>query len=251
MCELFSHLKLAITVDKTKSVLFKTPQSNINLADGCIQIRGLPIHFSRDAECLGVTLSSDTKWNEHFRVASRKCYAVIASLARLKQLGYDRNFLLWLYDALLVPVLSYGISVRGSTYRNVVNRFQVIQNDAIRTIMNYPRKKSVRAIHKQKSILDVKGLADFRVAVLMYKHYTGRFRLDFINAEPLLDSGYNLRSNRIGLLHGPAVGTALRGQSPSVHFVRIWNALPSELKTVPTTALFKKGVKEYLVSTIS
>ena len=85
----------------------------------------------------------------------------------------------------------------------------------------------------------------------MYKHYTGRYKLDFIDAEPPLDTGYNLRSNRNGLLYMPVVGTVLRSQSPAVHFVRVWNALPSDLKMVATTALFKKGAKEYLVSTLS
>jgi hypothetical protein len=56
----------------------------------------------------------------------------------------------------------------GSTYQNVLGKFQVIQNDAIRTILGLRRDQSVRHVFIQEKILNVSNIFDFNVGVLMY-----------------------------------------------------------------------------------
>ncbi|HXB13244.1 MAG TPA: reverse transcriptase family protein [Bacteroidia bacterium] len=245
---LFTRLRLAINVSKTKCLLFKTAQCKIIIPDGSIKMNNNPIIFSDETECLGITFSNDIKWKAHLKSVSKKCYAVISSLARLRQIGYERDFLFVVYKSLFVPVISYGISVWGSSYDMVIRKFQTIQNDALRAIMGSSRCTSVRSIFKQYNILNIKNLSHQQISLLMYKHTLGVIQLDFIEATPVQESRYRLRSCQTGLIHTERVKSVLREQSPSIKFVTVWNSLPPTLKSSTTIASFKKNLVQYLVN---
>lgn len=68
-----------------------------------------------------------------------------------------------MYRAVFEPILSCGISVWGNTYKNVLHKFQTIQNDAMRTILGLPRIASVRFIFKQEGIFNVEQLCYYKV----------------------------------------------------------------------------------------
>ena len=73
------------------------------------------------------------------------------------------------YKALLLPLLSYCLSLWGSGHDNAVEKTRVIQNDAIRAVLRISRSESVG---KQFGILDILALDELReiaTAVLSYK----------------------------------------------------------------------------------
>lgn len=182
---------------------------------------------------------------------SGKCYAVVQTLARLRQLGCHRDFIFSIYRSLFEPVLFYGVSVWGSTYENVLNRFQVIQNDAIRAILGWRRDSSVSHVFKLNGLLNVHKIAQYNAGILMFKHIQGKIKLDFIPEQPPeREVNMTLRSQRGSVLLIPQRSkSVMRDQSPGHYFVRVWNSLPAEAKAVKTLAQFKEILKSTLLNT--
>ena len=61
--------------------------------------------------CLGLILHERLCYGEHIRGVTSKCYAVIATIRRLRAIGLPRDGLILVYKALLVPLLTYCISI--------------------------------------------------------------------------------------------------------------------------------------------
>ena len=78
---------------------------------------------------LGVILASSLKWNKHVAHVSLKNSRVIGVLYRLKHV-FPREVLLTLYNALILPHLSYCILVWGSRIDDN-HRLPLLQKKAI------------------------------------------------------------------------------------------------------------------------
>lgn len=245
--ELFAGLKLSINTKKTKCLLFRTRQCKIVFPMDCIKVCDEKVELAETAECLGITFSKNIKWQEHINTVTTKCYAAICTIARLRQSGLPREALFTVYRALFEPVLAYGVAVWGSTYQNVIDKFQVIQNDAVRAVLSIQRRKSVRMAYKQFGLLDVRSLATYQVALIMYKHLNGICPLQFMEILPSNPIKYDLRGTRRPLRTKRAISVVCE-HSPSVYFTVVWNSLPTEIRSIQSIVKFKHMLKEHLLS---
>ena len=59
---------------------------------------------------------SATEWDRHIEAIAPKCYAVIASLRLLRQVGIPLRGLLAVYNSLVIPLLTYAFAVWGGGY---------------------------------------------------------------------------------------------------------------------------------------
>ena len=119
----FSRLGFAVILSKTCLMLFKPVQRGIEV--GPMTICGSKIPLSSSAVCLGVTLNAGFKWDDHLDTLSGKCYAVIASLRRLRQCRAPRSVLLMSYRSLFEPILSYCVLVWGGGNRETTRRARI------------------------------------------------------------------------------------------------------------------------------
>lgn len=244
---LFKSFFLAVNVAKTQIIIFKSHCSKIHVPADAIQVEGTPIAISNTATCLGLAFSADVKWKMHFSVVARKCYGVIAMLARLRQLGHRLSLLLTLYLTLFEPVLFYGASVWGMTYNNVINRFQVIQNDALRAIFGLRRRYSVRFVFKQHRILPVLQAVKYRIAISMFKRLNESSSAGSLSVSLAPSNSYQLRSASSGSIAQPFCRSTLRQQSPEISGPIIWNALPDDLKNCKKIGEFREKLITFLL----
>lgn len=245
---LFSSVKLSINPSKTKLILFKTPGSRVYIEAGALTMNGTRLDPVETCSCLGLVLSSDIKWKEHYLSVLLKCYGIITMLGRLKQLGFKLDLLKTVYSALFEPVLFYGASVWGTTYSNVVNRFQVLQNDALRAIYGLPRYQSVRFVFKQQRILSVASVVKYRVATLLFKSLKATDGKVYSSEQPEPDRLSTLRSATKTFIKPCSYRSVLREQSPNIAGCRIWNALPETIKSCTTLRQFKIKLFDYLLA---
>lgn len=248
---LFRSRLLAINAGKTRLVVFKSVHCRIHIPKDSFVIENTVLEVFSETDCLGLRLSSNLKWKKHCHVVSQKCYAVIIMLSRLKQLGHGLEFLLSVYRALFEPVLFYSVSVWGSTFSNIVSKFQIIQNDALRAICGVKRRSSVQFVFRQHNILPVVSVMKYKVGVLMYKKLHGNNALDFIRIEPKTEGHYVLRMRREHDVDVQFSRTVFREHGPEIAFARIWNTFPEDVKHCKTLSEFKKKAKDYLIASKS
>ena len=107
-----SSNKLSLNVKKTKFMVFHTPQRKVNYPT--LKLNNVNI-IERVSQFnfLGVILALSLKWEKHVAHVSLKNSRVIGVLYRLKHV-FPREVLLTLYNALILPHLSYCILVWDS-----------------------------------------------------------------------------------------------------------------------------------------
>lgn len=244
---LFRRFLLKVNSSKTKILVFRTPQCVLRIQEKSFLMDGSPLPMASVIECLGLRFSTDLKWRNHLINTSKKCYAVMAVLVRLKLLGYRCHTLLMMYKVLFEPVLFYVAMVWGITYNNVINKFQIIQNDALRAIYGLPRHRSVRFVYKQFKILRVRSVVQYKIAVWLFKQKLSKQHFDFMPRERLGEYTGKLRSASQVMVverHHSTLGR----HRPEVAFANVWNSLPAELKASTSITHFKQGLREHLLN---
>lgn len=244
---LFREFMLAINISKTKLIFFKSVHCRIELPQKAIIMNEIALETSSSSEVLGLTFSADLKWMGHYAAASRKCYGMVTTLARLKQLGHSTSLLIKIYKALFEPILFYGIPIWGTTHSNVLQKFQVLQNDALRAIYKLKRHQSARGVFAQENLLTVASMAKYKICLLMFKKYAGRMELD-VDCLPMPSGqSYSLRSESERRVLQPFCRSVIRQQGPKISFVKTWNSLPLSIKTSSTITKFKDSLYKYLL----
>ena len=94
-----------------------------------------------------LVLHENLRWDDHVDHITPKCYAAIASLRRLRDVGIPISGLLTVYKALFIPLLTYGITIRGNGYDAITLVARVLQNDAVRAMVGMRRKESVSHLY--------------------------------------------------------------------------------------------------------
>lgn len=249
VCTFIKHLydafKLSINVSKTKCILFKQNRTSIFIDDGDIKMDGVRLELSDNTVCLGLTMASNASWSDHYDEISGKCYGVISTLSRLKCIGFKEAYLVSMYKALFEPLFMYGVEVWGYETQTVLNKFQVLQNQALRAISGIPRDSSVEKFRVKHELLNVHQMCLYKSACLCFKIFNGNTTVDFIRPTIRHNDVYNLRSNNRNLLVNPVPHTAFSERAPSYQFQKIWNDLPLEIRDIEKYESFKKALFRY------
>lgn len=200
--------------------------------------------MSSNVTCLGVTLHEHMKWDAHLNALTPKCYTVISSLRRLREVGIPEDGLLAAYRALFEPVLGYCISIWGGGYATVMDRAQVMQNDALRAITGRRRRDSVRDLFATYHLLNVENLCRYRQTVMAFKMLRGTIPADIAFPLQTVHSRATRRGNDLGV---PNFRRESSRQALAYRLPLNWNLLPSEIRALNSAASFTSKLKGYLV----
>jgi len=217
----FTANNLQLNKEKTNILTFYTRRNN--------EITGKTMNF------LGVTLSETLMWTEHISLLKKKlanslyCLKVVS-----KHLPSDetRN----VYFAYFHSMATYGIIIWG-----VSNEIETIfkqQKKAIRTLASLHYKESCRTHFKKLNILTVPSC--FILACLEYAYS----RKDTI--EKNLDThNYNTRFQNEMLI--PYHRTNKSQNNFRYMSIKLYNALPTNLKQINNARIFKSEAKKMLI----
>ena len=101
--------KLAVNVDKTKSMLFHKRRPVIPIQ---FSMNNRVIDVVQHFNYLGIMLDADMSWKTHVAMVRNKLSRINGVLHRLKYI-YPQNVLITLYKSLFVPHINYGSLVWG------------------------------------------------------------------------------------------------------------------------------------------
>lgn len=146
----FHKWKIAINVDKTKTILFENISRN-NRDKQKIILRNTPLPWSETAKYLGIELDRNLTFGQHiqkslkkFREMKTKLYPLIAKNSELS----TKNKLL-LYNSQLRPLITYGCPVWAYAAKTHIKTLCRAQNGVIRQILNIPWYIYNRHIYKE------------------------------------------------------------------------------------------------------
>ena len=155
--------KLAVNVDKTKSMLFhkRRPVTPIQFS-----MNNRIIDVVQYLNYLGIMLDADMSWKTHVAMVRNKLSRINGILHRLKYI-YPQSILITLYKSLFVPHINYGSLLWG----HAGGALDKIQKKAVRTITYSNYIAHSEPLLKELNLLKVKDLFELKILKFLFKLY--------------------------------------------------------------------------------
>lgn len=229
----FQSNKLYLNIQKTSFLAF-TPGFGGMTESNLIRINGVSVPQTSNIKFLGLHLDNSLNWETHITNLSSKLASVCFGLYRLKDI-VSREILLSYYYAYFQSKISYAILFWGASSFSKVILLQ--QKTAVRNIVGVRRRVSCRPYFKHLKILTLASLYIFEIAM-----YVRRNKAHF-----KINKHYHDYHTRYGNhLATPMHRLVTFERSPQFMGVKIYNAIPNNLKQITCDKIFGLKLKEYL-----
>ncbi|GFW38517.1 probable RNA-directed DNA polymerase from transposon X-element [Trichonephila clavipes] len=147
--------RISINTEKSKAIIFKKGQYRRKPPP--LKLFQNPISWNNQVEYLGVTLDSKLTFIHHLKKITCKFKRSLASLHpllnRKSKLSLNKKRVI--YIQYLQPILTYACQIWGIAAETHLNKLQILQNKALRTILDAPVYVPRRYLHKELKILPI------------------------------------------------------------------------------------------------
>lgn len=189
----FRANKLALNINKTNYMIFSQNRTNHN---NKLIIDNTELQQVDELKFLGIYMDSSLTWAKHINYVANKLTSGLYALNILKN-NIPSNSLTMIYRSLIHCHLIYGCLLWGNAYKKYLNKLNVGQRKAIRTVCKANYQSSANPLFKTKNILKLEHIYIYQVCQYMHRMNTG------LLPSPLLDTfvkrndvhAYNTRHN--------------------------------------------------------
>lgn len=128
--------------------------ANLNL-----KIYKSPIQRNKSSTFLGLVIDEKLNFQEHFQMIKKKCVdrLNIIKITAHKSWNLSQTTLITMYKSLVGSIFEYPAILLPHLSANILNSLQIIQNNALRTILKKPRETPIISLHELGSIKLVKN----------------------------------------------------------------------------------------------
>ena len=229
--------KTEIIIYGTKSQLAKVNIKSVKNGDTNMKCVG-------NVRDLGVIMENNLSFNKHIK----KCQTANIQLRNLKCI---RRYLTKestevLVNGLVHSHLDFCNGLFTNNLEYLIEKLQMVQNNAARIVINKPYVQSVSEMLKSLHWLPIRARIEYKALVQMYRVINGTAPLYIHSLFYQVRGHYRLRSSDNYSFAIPRTRTRLSDRSVSCAGPRWWNSLPKELECVQSESTFKKKLKTFL-----
>jgi len=241
--------KLSLNISKTNYVIFHTQQKSIPNHVEPLILNNSIINKVDYVKFLGVYIDKWLNWKTHVTHKSKQILKVLAILTRLKY-TLPTEILRTIYNSLILPHLSYGISAWGNVQSKELKRLNILQKKAVRHILNKRYNSHTAPLFKKLNILTVHDICLSNCCKLYFKSQNNKLRPYFQQQLRTNRQIHSYTTRQYDNIHYTNIRTNIEKQSLNYKISVTWNELPHHIRTnlniSPYT--FSSNVKKYLVS---
>ena len=149
-----------------------------------------------------------------------------------------------MYNTLAYPYLVYCIALWGNSYNLHLNTVIRAQKRLVRIMDHKSKYAHTSPIFKSLNLLNFHLLYEFNLVLTVFKH------LKCIESQTIFsrfEHIHNTRGNNVNI-PCPQVRTTFVEKSILCNGPRIWNSLPSSLKSLESIKSFKSNSKKFFFS---
>lgn len=235
----FSANKMQINNKKTNFIIFSLKTSNVSLD---LYINNERLSQVTEVDYLGLVIDKSLNWKSHITLVKKKITPFIFALRRVR--GCLSTKSCWqLYNAFILPHLSYMNTVWGSAAASHLNVLKVLQNRVIKTIRKLPLLFPSASLYSPE-VLPLNLLHKYNCLILVFKikYKLVESNIRLIEFHDL--HSHSTRARQNFYVSRPRTELALK------HFfysgITQFNALPNHLKLELNLSSYKKKLKKYL-----
>ena len=161
--------RLSLSIPKTFYQLYSIHDSEKDLK---ILMNGSYLQRAQTVKYLGILIDENLKFKSHINKVSGLCSRNIGIICRAKYL-LNKKLLLLLYNALILPYLTYCSVVWGCNYDTTLKPIITVQKRAIRLIADVNTREHTSPLFKQLGILKFKDLVHYNTLLIMHDYLFG------------------------------------------------------------------------------
>ena len=205
-------------------------------------LNGTVLDSVPSAKYLGITITTDLKWNQHISNICQKANNTLAFLRRNLRI-HSTQLKTTAYQTLVRPLVEYGCTVWDPHTAGCIHQLEMIQRRAARYVLNrYHNTSSVSEMLEQLGWSSLEKRREHLRLTMLYKMHNSL--VDF-NMEQYIQP--ITRPTRTAHPYGyliPLSRTEQHMQSFFPRTVRQWNSLPQEAIMAPTVEVFRRHLTE-------
>ncbi len=239
---------LLLNPDKTQSIFIGNRQLlSLIPPDTRIFFDGDSIHQSTHVKNLGVYMDRYMTFDVHISELNMKMIGTLMHIYRIS-LNFEKKTRTIVVQSLVLSIINYCIRIWGTTNATFLNNVQKLQNFAAKVAVGGARKYDhVSPIIKELEWLKIKGKYVFDTCATIFKTIHGSYPEWLLSFETVNEAtGSITRQNNN--LYVPRTRTDSGARSLAVLRTKLWNELPTCIKEVPNPQIFRRRLKNYLLS---
>ena len=157
--------KLTININKCSYMMIT---NQVNLPQISLQINNIELERADRVKFLGVFLDDKMKFMHHTDFIANKISRSIGIIYRIKD-NIPQFVLKYLYNSLILPYLTYCITVWGGTFQTHLDRLCKLQKRAIRLICNKSYLEHTNPLFNSSPTLKLEDLFNYHLTLRFYK----------------------------------------------------------------------------------
>ena len=244
-----SSRRLQLNASKTELIWFGSRFSLKKLTENdlTLELDSGSIHPVSVVRDLGVMLDCELSMKQHVTKVASSCFYHLRRLKQIRRL-VGQEVTAQLVSAFILSRLDYCNAVLAGLPRATTDPLQRVQNAAARLVLNLRLRDHVTPALRQLHWLPVAGRIRFKLCLLMHRIHTGRapqYLVDTVQSV-ITSSRRHLRSSETTDYVKRTTRTKFGERGFSHSGPAAWNSLPSHLRTIADTNVFKRHLKAFL-----
>ena len=231
---------LTLNISKTNFMVMSSQGKKYNEKDCNIIVDNVNIDRVTTCKFLGVILDDKFTWKLHINHVKNKVSKGLGILLKARRV-LDKESLITLYNALIKPYFTYGLTVWGNTFKTYIKKLETVQKKIVRVITLSEYNAHTTPLFRELKIMSIIQLYQYFSCVHIYKCMKcivpKLFWDDFIvsktkrNPFNLQPKFYSKKICTISIRHGGA---------------KVWNKLPRVIQNAKSIQSFKYNMRKYI-----
>ena len=190
---------------------------------------------------LGILIDKNLSWKRHIDHIIIKVSRTVGLIAKLRHF-LPTHTLLNIYQALMAPYLTYGLTVWGQAWKSDLGKLLKLKKRAVRFIYFSDHNENAIPLFVDAHILPLKFVHYESIANLMLdvRNRTAPSNIQDLFQDIYNVHSYNTRSSASNNFYTKPSRLSVQANSFSRIGVKVWNAIPQALRNLSKNALKKK-----------
>ena len=244
----FRANKLTLNTSKTKYILFRKPDMNVDFEKHFLYIENDLIERigggceENSFKFVGVKIDEYLQWKDHLNSIKAKLASATFALSKVKRLLPEKTKLT-IYNSLFRSHIEYCNIAWGKSNPNLLSNFLTLQKKALRYVSDTKPKSHTNPLLLKHNLLNVYDMINFSSGVFMYKFTYNLLPSSFDGMfEKLLTHERNLNYKT------EVEKTSFVKIIPTSYMPKYWNSLNLEIKRSCSINSFRTALQLNLQS---
>ena len=237
--------KLFLNSDKTKYILFRTPNSKTPPINLFLTFRGCNIEKVSSIKLLGVIVNEHLSWKEHIMLIYKKLRQIFCIIVKIKP-NLNEKTLLMLYHSLFMTHIRYCISSWCFGNETLIDKLQRLCNKFIRIIFNLSHRENVSHTMSEHNLITIKHMYKAEIGILMFKYHKNLLPRSFNKI--FIQKSFHMKTRSSSNVVTSFCRSTVIQQSLKFIGPKVWNNIPLMIRDSKTNNVFKQKLNQFLLN---